>query len=60
MPHHQSLSTTQTDENSVFNNQYLATLSLNNLAEIQSQQTQNVVSDLAVSGENELNTITGA
>lgn len=60
MPHHQSLSTTQTDENSVFNNQYLATLSMNNLAEIQSQQTQNVVSDLAVSGENELNTIAGA
>lgn len=60
MPHHQSLSTTQTDENSVFNNQYLTSLSLNNLAEIQSQQTQNALGDLAVSGENELNTIAGA
>jgi hypothetical protein len=57
MPHHSII---QTEENSTLNNQYLATLSLNNLAEIQSQQTQNALSDLAVSGENELNAIANA
>lgn len=57
MPHHSII---QTEENSTLNNQYLATLSLNNLAEIQSQQTQNALGDLAVSGENELNAIANA
>jgi len=45
---------------SLFNQQYTDELGLTNLAQVQAQQTQNVVAGLAVSGENELRTIAEA
>jgi len=45
---------------SLFNQQYTDELGLTNLAQVQAQQTQNVVAGLAVSGENELRTIADA
>ncbi len=46
--------------NSLFSQQYLNEVGLTNLAQIQSEQTQNGVADLAVSGEVNLQTIAGA
>ena len=46
--------------NSLFNQQYLNEIGLTNLAQIQSEQTQNAIADLAVSGENNLRVIAEA
>ena len=46
--------------NSLFSQQYLNEIGLTNLVQIQSEQTQNAVADLAVSGEVNLQTIAGA
>lgn len=54
MPHTDILYREQEAGNSNLNNQYLNEIGLTNLSEIQSQQTQNVVADLAVSGESNL------
>ena len=59
MPH-KDIYQSEAEGNSVMNQQFLDTVTLTNLAQIQSQQTQNALSDLAVSGENELNTIANA
>ncbi len=45
---------------SLFNQQYTDELGLTNLAQVQAQQTQNVVASLAVSGENNLKVIADA
>ena len=60
MPHHNSIYQDEAAGNSVFNQEFLDNTTLSNLAQIQSQQTQNALADLAVSGENELNTIANA
>ena len=59
MPH-KDIYQSEAEGNSVMNQQFLDTVTLTNLAQIQSQQTQNALGDLAVSGENELNTIANA
>ena len=45
---------------SLFNQQYTDEFGLTNLAQVQAQQTQNVVAGLAVSGENNLKIIADA
>lgn len=45
---------------SLFNQQYTDEIGLTNLAQVQAQQTQNVVAGLAVSGENNLKIIADA
>lgn len=59
MPHH---SVYQDEEagNTLYNQQFLNEVGLTNLAQIQSQQTQNALATLAVSGENELNAVANA
>ena len=57
---HHSIYQDEAAGNSVFNQEFLENTTLSNLAQIQSQQTQNALADLAVSGENELNTIANA
>lgn len=46
--------------NSLFSQQYLNEIGLTNLGQIQSEQTQNAIADLAVSGEVNLQTIANA
>ena len=57
---HRSVYESEEQGNTLFNQQYLNEVGLTNLAQVQAQQTQNVVAGLAVSGENELNTIANA
>ena len=57
---HRSVYESEEQGNTLFNQQYLNEVGLTNLAQVQAQQTQNVVAGLAVSGENELNAIANA